>query len=440
VRSADPMSISSGVSMRTLRNSMGFGAARALVRLVCGFISVKLTAVYLGPSGMALVAQFNNFLSLCHGVVASGLETAASRLTSEYAGDRERRIVLLHTLGKMAFVLGLGTALIVAVSSPWLAQWLLNDSGYAWVFVLGSLAILSSIANALLLAVLSARDDYVRSMTSAILATILGLIIFAPAAIRWGIVGGLFASSMVYVGSLVVTLALVHQSSLVSFADFVGRFDRGEAKRVAAFYPMLLVHAALTPLSLILVREHVSSVLNLETAGLWQACWRLSETYLLIIMSMVSTQFMVRLGRVVNHPVQLRHELLRTLGVAVGGTLAIAIVVYILRQWIVRILFTSAFAPVADLMPFQLLGDVVKMAGWTMGFALVATLRSRWYIAIEIIVPLVFVLATRAFGGSMGVSGVTIAYAISALVQVLMSTTALRDILFLGSRSRELEK
>lgn len=431
------MTASVETKARSLRNSMSLGAARALVRLVCGFASVKLTAVYLGPAGMALVAQFNNFLSLCQGIVASGLETAASRLTSEYAGDRARRMVLLHTLGKIALVLGLGTALIVGLASPWLAGWLLNDRAYAWVFVLGSLAIIASIANSLLLAVLSARDDYVRSMTSVILSTILGLFIFAPAAIHWGIVGGLFASSAVYFGSLVITLLLIHRSGLVGIKDFVGRFDRGEAKRVGAFYPMLVVHAALTPLSLILIRQHVSTVLDLDAAGLWQACWRLSETYLLIVMSMVSTQFMVRLGRVVNDRAALRTELLRTLGIAVGGTVAIALVVYLLRGWLVHILFSAAFKPVADLMPIQLVGDVVKIVGWTLGFALVATLRSRWYIAIEVVVPLVFVIAARLLGTSMGVSGVTTAYAVSGLVQAVLSVVALRDILFSRGVSRE---
>src|SRR5882672_3610197 len=98
------MTAVSGVSIRSLYKSLSLGAARALVRLICGFVSVKLTAVYLGPSGMALIAQFNNFMSLCQGIVTTGLETAASRLTSEYASDPVRRAVLLHTLGRIALI------------------------------------------------------------------------------------------------------------------------------------------------------------------------------------------------------------------------------------------------------------------------------------------------------------------------------------------------
>ena len=82
-------------------------------------------------------------------------------------------------------------------------------------------------------------------------------------------------------------------------------------------------------------------------------------------------------------------------------------------------------------MPMQLVGDVLKMAGWTLGFVLVATVRSRWYIAIELVVPLVFIVMARVLGASMGVSGVTMAYVAAGAAQCLMAFVALRDVIFI---------
>jgi polysaccharide transporter, PST family len=288
VAGSNNLSESPGPVASMRRKAFTLGAARALVRLICGFISVKITAVYLGPSGLALIAQFNNFMTLCQSVVSTGLETAASRLTAEYGSDAARRRVLLGTVGKIGFSLGVPLALAVAVTSPWLASWLLKDARYAWVFVL------AAILNGVLLATLSARGDIVRMAGSNMLGTVCGLLIFAPAAVKWGVTGGLFAASAVYLCSLLLTLILISSSTLVRVRDFIGRFDRAEARRIAAFYPMLVLHAVMSPLSLILIREHVASSLSLESAGLWQACWRLSETYLMVVMSSVTTQFMPR--------------------------------------------------------------------------------------------------------------------------------------------------
>ena len=418
---------------RSLASSLG--AVYALVRLACSFISVKLTAIYLGPSGLALIAQLNNFMSLCQSVIITGLETAAGRLTAEYGQDVEHRRRLLGTLGRIGIGLGIPTAVLIAASSPWLASWLLRDASYAWVFVLGALSLLGAILNAVLLGALSARGDIVRVVLSNIIATILGVTVFAPASMHWGVTGGLYASASVYITSVLVTLVLIRRSTLIKLSDLVGPFDRADARRIAGFYPMLIVHAVMVPLSLILIRQHVAGTLSLESAGMWQACWRLSETYLMIVMSSVTTQFMVRLGEASSSQYRLRAEMLKTLTLAVGATVAMAVVIYVLREWIVRFLFSAAFLPVADLMGMQLVGDVLKMTGFTLGFVLVATMRSRWYIAIEILVPVTFVVLARILGARMGVPGVTTAYTIAGLIHCVLSFIALRDLILLRGQA-----
>lgn len=421
----------------SLRNvAFGLGALSSLVRLSCSFLSVKLTAVYLGPSGLALIAQFNNFMSLCQGVVIEGLGTASARLTAEYSTDDERRRRLLGTIGKVGLGLGIPTSLLVTLASPWLASWLLKDVSYAWVFVLGALSTLAVILNSVLLGALSARGDITRVVLSNIAATILGVACFAPASMYWGVTGGLYASAGLYLGSLSVTLLLVRRSPLISVRDLVGPFDRIEGRRIAGFYPMLIVHAIAAPLSLILIRENVASTLSLESAGLWQACWRLSDTYLMIVMSSVTTQFMVRLGESVKIPALLRAEMLKTLGLAAGATALLAAVIFMLREWIVRLLFSSAFLPVVDLIPVQLVGDLFRITAHVLGFVLVAVLRSRWYISIQILVPLAFVGIARLLATDMGVHGVTAAYAVSSLFHCIISIIALRDILFFRESRR----
>jgi PST family polysaccharide transporter len=384
---------------------------------------------------LALIAQFLNFMTLCQGFVITGLETATSRLMSEYSTDALRRRSLLFTVGRIGLIVGLVTALVVALLSRPLAQWLLSDAGYAWVFVLGALGILATIANSVLLSVATARGAIGRVALSHMLATVAGLLIFAPAAIHWGIPGGLLASSLVFLASLLITCAIMWRTKLVHIREFFGRFDRHEGRRIADFYPMLIVHAVMVPLSLILIRQHVTSVLSLESAGLWQACWRLSDTYLMVVMMSVSLNFMVRLGRVVKVHEKLRAEVLKTLSASIGATAVMALGIFVLREWVVRIIFSDKFLPVVDYIPMQLVGDILRMVGWTLGFVLVATIRSRWYIAIEVAVPLVFISAAHVLASGMGVQGVTTAYVLAGCVHCVLSAIALRDVLRKGVAS-----
>jgi PST family polysaccharide transporter len=430
--SSTVMSATKGPVAAPLRKSASWGAARAVVQLVCSFVSIKFTAVYLGPAGLALVAQFNNFISLCLGLVRNGLETAATRLAAEHGADEDGRRRLLGTAAKVGLGLGLATAFVVAVASPWLASWLLVDRGYAWVFVLGALSAVAAIFNGLLLSALSSRGEVGRVVLSHILTTILGLVMFAPACVYWGVTGGLLASALVFMASLAVTLVLVRRSTTVNLRDFVGRFDRGEARRIAGFYPMLVVNAVTTPLSLILIRQHVTTSLSLDAAGIWQAALRISDVYLLVVTSIVTTQFMARLGATIKQPERFRAEVLRTLSLAVGATAAFAIGIFLLREWVVRLIFSAAFVPVVDILAWQMVGDVFKMAGITMGFVLVALVRSRWYISILLAAPTTFVLVSQLLVAHMGVQGVTTAHAIAGVAHCALGMVALRDVLFRG--------
>jgi PST family polysaccharide transporter len=428
--SGSAMNVPPSPTAVSMRKTFSWGALRAFVQLTCSFISIKFTAIYLGPSGLALIAQFGNFMMLCQGVVSSGLDTATARLSAEYGSDSQRRKALLGTVGKIALVVGLTTAAVVAIASAQLASWLLTDRAYSWVFMAATLSIVAAILNNVLLSALSARGEIGRLILSNVFATIIALLIFAPACVYWGVIGGLLASAVVYPCQLIVTVAFVHSSLSVRARDFVGPFVREEAVRIANFYPMLIVHSVAGPLSLILIRQHVSSSLSLESAGIWQACVRISETYGMIITSIVTTQFMARLGATIRDPDRLRAEVLKTLSLSLGVTVAFALGIFLLREWVVRLIFAPAFLPVIGVLPMQLVGDVFKMAGVTLGFALVATLRSRWYIAIALVTPIVFVGVSRVLAEPFGVHGVTTAHAVAGLTQLSLAVIALRDVIF----------
>lgn len=415
-----------------LARALGWGSLQAAGRLVCGFLSIKVTAVYLGPAGLALVAQFNNLLSLCQALLSTGLDTAAGRLTAEYGDDATRRRPLLATAARLVLGLGLGLAAAMALASPWLAQALLGDARWAWAFALGGVSVLAGLANAVLVAVLNARGHIGTSALAGILATGLGLMLFAPAAMRWGVPGGLAASALATVAALACTVALTRKNAPGLLGEFRGRFEAGPAWLIARFYPMLLVHATLVPLTTLLVRDTLSDTLGLSAAGLWQACWRLSETYLMVLVLSVSLVFQPRLGRLVNDRPAFRAEVWRTVRAVTLLAAAMALLIYAFRHTVVRLVFSSAFAGVEGLMPLQLLGDVFKMLAWLLGFVLVALLRSRWFVLAELTVATLFVGGVHLWVEPWGLQAATAAYALAYLTQASVCLLGLRDVLWPG--------
>jgi PST family polysaccharide transporter len=415
--------------------ALGWGAIHSLLGLVLSFFTIKLTAIYLGPSGLALVAQLGNFISICNGILAGGLGTAINRLYPEFEHDRAGRKRFLATAWRLASLFAAVLIVVIALASAPLGRWLLHSDEHGTAVVLAGVAVACLVLATVIVSAINAAGEMGRVVACYAIVSVVAFAVYVPASVVWGIPGGLIGFAISQSVCLPVSLAILRWSSSVALEDFHGRFDRTEAQRILGFVPMLVAHSTMSPLGLILIRDMVTSHLGLATAGIWQATWRLSEVYLGVIMASLSLYFLPRLGEVMGTPT-LRKEIVQTLARVVGATAAVALTIFLLRDWVVRIVFTEEFLPVRDLMLFQLLGDVLRMAAWTLGFVLVALVRSRWYIALEILIPAIY------FGGALflvpefGARGVTLAYCLAGATHFAISAFALRDILIRGAVGR----
>jgi len=90
-----------------------------------------------------------------------------------------------------------------------------------------------------------------------------------------------------------------------------------------------------------------------------------------------------------------------------------SISIFLLRDFIISIVFTHQFQPVKGLLTFQLVGDVLKMAGWPLRMALVIKLRSTWYMLVEIGVTIAQVGMTYFLLPRIGLEAATVAYALA---------------------------
>ena len=425
---AEPALRSKTVDTRWYR-ALGLGGIHSLLRLALSFITIKFTAIYLGPAGVALVAQLSNFISICQGLLGGGLGTATARLYPEFRNDRARRRRFLTTGWRLGCVFAVASMVVIALVSGPVSQWLLTSEEHRAAVMLAGVAVGCLVLNTMIMASINGSGELGRVVMSNVIASAIGCAVYVPASVFWGISGGLIGCAVSQTLFLPVALVILRSSRNVSLEDFRGAFDRADARRILSFVPMLIAHSVMSPLGLILIRDMVASRLGLETAGLWQATWRISEIYLGIFMASLTLYFHPRLGEVVGTPGLLREEIVRTFTRAVGMTAAVALALFFMRDWVVRIVFTEAFLPVRDLMPIQLLGDVLRMAAWTLGFVLVALVRSRWYIALEILIPLTYLGAATLLVPHFGVKGVTWAYCVAGSVHFAISTFALRDVL-----------
>jgi PST family polysaccharide transporter len=89
---------------------------------------------------------------------------------------------------------------------------------------------------------------------------------------------------------------------------------------------------------------------------------------------------------------------------------AAALTMYVMREWVVRVLFTDAFSPMLDLFRWMLVGDVVKLASWLLAYLMLAKAMMRAFIVTEVVFSASFVVLAMVLTQQFGLQGVTYAH------------------------------
>jgi len=144
--------------------------------------------------------------------------------------------------------------------------------------------------------------------------------------------------------------------------------------------------------------------------GYWQASWKISEIYLMLVTSTLSVYYLPRTAEI-RTASELRSEIIKVYRFVLPIVLMGALVIFILRDLIIHILFTIKFAPMRELFPWQLAGDVMRVGSWVLAFIMLGRAMIKQFLITEITFSISLVLLSWLLIGKFGVVGVSIAYA-----------------------------
>jgi PST family polysaccharide transporter len=107
-----------------------------VIRIISGFISVKVVSVYIGPSGLALVGQMQNFVDIVSNIASAGVNSGIVKYTAEYRDNEKIKQKIWSSAVKLSVILILPVTISIIFFSDYLSLRLLNTYEYKSVFFL----------------------------------------------------------------------------------------------------------------------------------------------------------------------------------------------------------------------------------------------------------------------------------------------------------------
>jgi len=398
--------------MTTLVRTSVLNGFAVLTRVMTAMAVNKVLALFVGPAGYAVIGQFQNFVTMVTTLASGAIGTGVTKYTAEYGTQPERRLAVLRTAFMLSLVGSAALALGIAIAGRGLAIWLLHDAGYASVFLWLAVSLVLLVMNGLMLAVLTGQKAIGSLVAANILGGIAGAFVAIGLVVRLGLFGALLAQAASQAVAFAFTLWFFRRTNRTPWRSLFGAIDPIVARSLGGFALMTLTSSIVVPVAMLMIRDGLINTLGLAPAGIWQAVWRISDLHLMLLTNTLVAYFLPRFSEVASGPA-LRHEVMRAYRFVIPLVAASATAIFLLRSVLVPLMLTKAFLPVVDVLGWQLLGDVLKIASWVAAYALVSRAKTRTYIVLEIIFAVVLVVAILGGAHIDGLRGAALGYALT---------------------------
>jgi O-antigen/teichoic acid export membrane protein len=389
------------------------GGASVLSALL-GLIKMKAAALVLGPVGVGLIGLLQNATGLMSILGDMGIRQSGAREIARTAsGDPREYATVRHSLAWMSWLLAGGAAgIFIAVANP-VATHLLGDARLAVDLRWLSIAVATTVLASAHTAVLNGHQKVRQIANVTVLAALLSCLISIAALLYWG-------------QAAVVPIIISAPISNFILYWFFGRRIlykkdwRPATRTVVALSGSLLRLGVFVMLSAILlscsefaVRWLLQREFGLFSVGLFTAAWTLSTYYVNFLMLATSTEFFPRISRSIREKENINLMITNQLNATLLISFPIFIIAVAAAPLLLTTFYSNAFYEAAQLLQYIVIGDILRLMVYPMGFCLLAHSSGRTYFLAKLIEAVGFVSLSAILVSQHGLVGVGYAHFIN---------------------------
>lgn len=404
--------------MNLIRTSL-LNAVAVGVRMLSMLVLNKILAVQIGPSGLSLVGQLQNIITATTVVAGAGFSNGITKYTAEFKSDKEQIrkiwvtavsigicISIILTFFLILFNQQISVNFFPKINEPYLIFWLASS-------------VLFCSLNQFFISIMNGLGDIFLYMYSSIASSIITLSTIVILTYVWGLNGALVGFILSQTFACIATIALVRNRPWFKWTNFLGRVDRTVMGNLFKFSLAAIATSVIAPIAMIFVRSCIINATGTEASGHWEAVNRISNIYLAFISTPMAIYFLPKLSQAkcVN---EITREVRNGLLIIIPVTFALAVSIYLFRFIIIQILFSSQFLPMEKLIPWQLVGDLVRACAWIFSTFLLSRAKIRKFLIAEMTVNFSFALFAPLFILKVGTQGACIAYAVSNFIYLVI--------------------
>ncbi len=391
-----------------------------VIRLMNGFVLNKLIAIYVGPSGLAFIIQFQHFMVLVTGFTSSIVGNGVVKYTAE-CNNIDQKKIIWSTAFKISTLFTLLVSVIIIFFYQRISLWLFKSDEYDHIVIIFALGLILFVWNILLMSILHGQKEIKKYIMINIATSFINLLLIGTLAYLYSLHGALIAFAISQAMVFFISFSIVMKLNWFKFSYLFEKAEKQIALKLGSFFLMASVSAITIPIASMIVRNYLGETVSWDDAGLWDATKKLSNVIVIIMTSGLALYYLPKLSEIQNNT-ELRKEVFYIFSIVMPLSIIMALIIFFFRDTLILLLYTEDFLNMRSLFVYQLTGDVLFIAAKLLEFVLIAKAMTKEFIVLNISFSITFALLSLKLINDMGTEGVTIAYAINQLGYFLVLT------------------
>ena len=404
----------------TFKNTFVLTNIHSAIKILSAIIMNKIIAIYLGPSGLALIGQFQNFSALTQSLSNASIQTGIVKNIAENRDESSINKVSANSLF-ISISLSLFTSLFVIFFANELSLRIFFSEEYVFVIYFFAANIIFFSVNLYFISFLNGIRD-IRLYTFAnIIISLYTLFTVSLLTYLFGVEGAIFgliiSQFLVFV---TVYLMIYRRRKFPKLFLFLekGLIDRSVIKNLLTYGLASFSSGFIFAMSMLLIRAFIVSESSINDAGIWESAMKIGVYFNMIFALPLSVHFLPLFSKANNR--EDLTNLLKEAYVFILPLMALSIfIMSLIGDRVILILFSKEFLLASDLLIMILIAETVRMLGLICANLLVA---KKWLISNitnEAVLYLVSILAGMYFFEETQLFGIIYGYLLGTLLYFL---------------------
>jgi len=395
-----------------------------------GLVSTSVVAKILGPTGVALLGNFRNFITSLETISVLGFSNGIVKYVAQHNKNENELKKIISTV----FFTILGSSILIAIflfvlANYWNVAIFGEKYNFSLVFKTTALSLPFFAMNIFLIAIINGLSQFKKVIYINITGNIVGFGFTIVMIFKYQTFGALLSIAVIPIIMFLVCWFWISKTLALKKYILPNLYDFSIIKSLSEYSLMAFVSAFCLPLIYLKIRTNATTTIGIENAGNWEAMNRLSSFYMIFVSKLLSLYFFPKLSQSTSSK-ETRVILWDYYKSVIPMFVIGALVLYFLRDIFISLIYSERFTALSDLFLWQLIGDFFKVSSLILGYQFFAKKMTVAFLSTEILSILILYFSSSFFMKIYETEGLVIAHATTYILYFLIILVLFRKIVF----------